>query len=972
MPTDTPRTLSEDKAKALGGGVQLTDGDHQGAEDSDEEGTTTKKKDRRLPAFEGRVAYLRTANSSDLTRSTSISFTVKKEGGDEEGLELGVDDAILSTKVAGLKAAKDKTGTYIGNDFLELGIRDGTKIGKFGASGKPAGFKGRAKGSGIGMVRLPQKIDHFMPGCPYEEFVAGYKTARGGGKVEGFNFGSSLSKPTYKGNEVSVVIGGKLGDLEVTQTVSLKKAAKYFTVCTELKNTGTKKLYDVRYGRSTDPDNTVDMGGSYTTNNVIAKSFKAQDKMALVQGTDLKKISVLAYACTDKRCHGTHGCPFWTKRVYHSCIDNPPPKGKVIKGDRTLGMYFKAGDMDPGKKDGACIIIGLIPEPEVPKEVKKAVETVKAKGGGGEVKPSDPKYCPFPMVYKNGNCVVGLKNGAMPRGLNWNFKGGKKGTPASKTAGGSEGRQIKRLKVEDKSVAAKMKTAQLNITQAKKELGSLKSRLSQGNMKSTTAQAAVKDRKEVFKLEKLMAKLKPTNAPYKAHAAKIRELESKIARRGGVAVKAVALEKQVEKAEADKKRGENNQATAQRQIAKRSKGMTALAAISAAKAVMPKEKPKLNVDPHELYLQNMYGACKLVDKFAANGACSRKPQTGKEFCGCKIPYRSTKLQGIEGGGCSVEGPENTEGPAAFQAWVSTCAEFPAGGAISMPVSPPKLDKPKTCLQSKLSAVTTVGGESSSCSFKAHVLVTTCENTKGKREQIIWPKPVGGEIPQFVNAYCSCSTMLTIDFKGGVTSMKDTAVKTQLACAKDAAEFALHVRSVIATGVGAASPKGITTTGMEKLVAASAKWNELVRTIHMTCTPGGDLKALHKAQVQRALVKACAKQLTTANQYLQKHLSERNGPSELMESAASAPNVAVLLRECQSNLKVMQAKMKDCMSKRTAAAKGSPPAGAKKTKKTKKKGTTRKRAEPDLCAADGQGALLGLVKKFREMSSGEEA
>jgi len=30
-------------------------------------------------------------------------------------------------------------------------------------------------------------------------------------------------------------------------------------------------------------------------------------------------------------------------------------------------------------------------------------------------------------------------------------------------------------------------------------------------------------------------------------------------------------------------------------------------------------------------------------------------------------------------------------------------------------------------------------------------------------------------------------------------MKDTAVKTQLACAKDAAEFALHVRSVIATG-----------------------------------------------------------------------------------------------------------------------------------------------------------------------------
>merc|ERR1719502_2237520 len=237
----------------------------------------------------------------------------------------------------------------------------------------------------------------------------------------------------------------------------------------------------------------------------------------------------------------------------------------------------------------------------------------------------------------------------------------------------------------------------------------------------------------------------------------------------------------------------------------------------------------------------------------------------------------------------------------------------------MPVPPPKQDKPKTCLQSKLSGVTTVEGSSASCSFKAHVFATTCENTKGKREQIIWPKPVGGEIPQFVNAYCGCDGMLTIDFKGGVTSMKDTAVKTQLACAKDMAEFALHVRTVIATGVCPDSRKGITTTGMEKLVATSAQWNELARMIHMTCASGGDMKALHNAQIKRGLVAACAKQLYQSNQMLQKHL---DGPCELkesVESVASAPSVSVLLRKCQTSLVNMQQKIKDIMSNKKRAA-----------------------------------------------------
>merc|ERR1712216_604844 len=110
-------------------------------------------------------------------------------------------------------------------------------------------------------------------------------------------------KDTSSGDVASMMSEGTSGPIKTKQEVSLGATDYYFRTKVTVTNGGKQTLQDVRYGRSCDPDNTVDMGGSYTTENHIKSTFAAGDKFAKSAGST----SQLVYASVDKRAVPAYG-----------------------------------------------------------------------------------------------------------------------------------------------------------------------------------------------------------------------------------------------------------------------------------------------------------------------------------------------------------------------------------------------------------------------------------------------------------------------------------------------------------------------------------------------------------------------------------------------------------------------------------------------------------------------------------------
>merc|ERR1711939_806589 len=270
---------------------------------------------------------------------------------------------------ANSKHFSDSTGIYLKGKYIELGV-DKKGGGRYGANyGKlPSGFYGRqggkkkigmvGDGDGFGMGK-DLRIDYFLPGTHEERFMVGYK--KGGAEKRKYNFENNF-QDTSSGAVASAKTEGKFDDLKLTQTVTLGENDFFFRTKVVVKNVGGHTLQDVRYGRSCDPDNTVDMGGSYTTENKIKTTFAAGDKFASVSATSMKgdkyektcgSTSQLVYASVDKRAvpaYGNSGL-YPNKGVFSNEVNTPHAKNKSHKKDAWIGMFVKFGNMAPGQTE---------------------------------------------------------------------------------------------------------------------------------------------------------------------------------------------------------------------------------------------------------------------------------------------------------------------------------------------------------------------------------------------------------------------------------------------------------------------------------------------------------------------------------------------------------------------------------------------------------------------------------------------
>ncbi len=100
----------------------------------------------------------------------------------------------------------------------------------------------------------------------------------------GFTPISSISNTDGSTSSVTTVLGAENG-VTLTQTISLGSNANYFTTTIDIHNGSGVDIDGVRFLRNFDPDQDVDVGGSYSTNNDVVQNPDNSEPFAIVSAT---------------------------------------------------------------------------------------------------------------------------------------------------------------------------------------------------------------------------------------------------------------------------------------------------------------------------------------------------------------------------------------------------------------------------------------------------------------------------------------------------------------------------------------------------------------------------------------------------------------------------------------------------------------------------------------------------------------
>lgn len=282
------------------------------------------------------------------------------------------------SQVPGARSATLGTNVFLGGNFIELGINSG---GSFGSQGfvKPPNFFGTTNRQDIGMNTDPDgfgvgstmSFDYFLPGTPYVAWAAGYKI--GGVPTTAINSRSGFANGitpvsvvnTSSGTNLSATTVGTLGGrLQIAQHISFGAGHKFFKMEIGLTNVGAVSLNSVRYMWDVDPDNTVDINGSFVTINTIVNTFAAGDRKAVVlaRSTGTATVADLVLYSVDPKAVVFRGGSLGAApgEIYDAIRwDTPLPKGNAASEDSSVAITADVGTLAPGQGTNFTFYIGL-------------------------------------------------------------------------------------------------------------------------------------------------------------------------------------------------------------------------------------------------------------------------------------------------------------------------------------------------------------------------------------------------------------------------------------------------------------------------------------------------------------------------------------------------------------------------------------------------------------------------------------
>ncbi len=289
------------------------------------------------------------------------TVTIVSADGDREQVE------IMLPLVAG-----PETKTMVGNEvflqgsYVEVGMAEGGFFGTSGAA--PTGFHEIGR-STLGFVAdygrdgwttgsPAQTGDYFLPGSPFEGWSVKWDE---GGTVYG-NFGGTTQNfpmqavtETSAGSTQAAAWVGELttgsGSLRALQNVAFESDDLFFVMSVTLENIGSTTLTNVRYLRSVDPDQEVDLGGDYSTLNSVhyqPGTTGNPDKALVVANGQIWGLT-LGLGTFDSRAVVTTESP-WPQDP-DAVIGSPeaPSPSSPTNADAAIALAFSLGDLAPGQ-----------------------------------------------------------------------------------------------------------------------------------------------------------------------------------------------------------------------------------------------------------------------------------------------------------------------------------------------------------------------------------------------------------------------------------------------------------------------------------------------------------------------------------------------------------------------------------------------------------------------------------------------
>jgi len=198
------------------------------------------------------------------------------------------------------------------------------------------------------------RIDYFLPGSPVEAWALGW-----GGEPMLDSNDVDLGLSTSASEDLSDTENGLLkaqtvitkGDIEYTQIVEFAEDEEQVHLTATLKNIGASAMSGVRFMRSFDPDNTVDLGGSYSTAIKADMTFANGDPAAVVSATSSTEDSYYGlagatakavYVSSDPRALVT--CCSWPIPLFAA----ETPQGFSTLADTMIGIAFDT-NLAPGE-----------------------------------------------------------------------------------------------------------------------------------------------------------------------------------------------------------------------------------------------------------------------------------------------------------------------------------------------------------------------------------------------------------------------------------------------------------------------------------------------------------------------------------------------------------------------------------------------------------------------------------------------
>ena len=250
------------------------------------------------------------------------------------------------------------TDVFLQGTYMEIGVSGSGSLGTLNNAPSgfhPAGGRGnisyRVDPDGWDTGLAPTSGDFTLPGSPVDTIVVGFNGSSSYANDErvGIIGIATTTTDTSSGGTLSAMTSGIAGsNLQMQQVISLDPGATFFTTTITLTNVSNSTLTSVRFMRSFDPDQDVDIGGNYPTLNDVLANPNVSGNIAIASATGPLSGQAVQLISLDPLARASH-FGFVNQNVYAASAYTSPVDPNGASADIAITLTFDVGSLTAGQ-----------------------------------------------------------------------------------------------------------------------------------------------------------------------------------------------------------------------------------------------------------------------------------------------------------------------------------------------------------------------------------------------------------------------------------------------------------------------------------------------------------------------------------------------------------------------------------------------------------------------------------------------